>query len=322
MFQVQVEVEEEDITGSSENSFQHPQDKSNEYKPVAKIRDTSRNRLQRLGALYSNHDISSPIHRTEGKFHDGTDNDLSMDTSSNKMKKKYGKLAALTNLANTINQWEDDSPSCHSGQNLYEKQPVPETQTTRPIIELNAKENVKHSTNESKTKQLKWDPKVLNSLEAQGFQRRDSTPIKIAYDYTTDESSSNSQDSEKEKENKNPDDIDNHDKYDKSSTSTGKSGKIFNPTNVENNKVTSFKPGLVSGRAAIFENKNVHTQPPARPQKDPTELSLKERMQLFEKNKGQAPVPKAPFGMAVPINRFRQEGLGLKMESDLKGNLV
>lgn len=72
------------------------------------------------------------------------------------------------------------------------------------------------------------------------------------------------------------------------------------------------KSGLVSDRAAIFEQQTQQTSSGGgksvtssqRPAKDPVELSLKERMQLFEKNKSDTPLlPKAPFGMPLPASK-------------------
>lgn len=65
--------------------------------------------------------------------------------------------------------------------------------------------------------------------------------------------------------------------------------------------------GLVSGRAAIFEKSERSnggggasggTSALKTQQKDPAEMSLKERLALFEKNKGIALIPKAALGMA------------------------
>lgn len=58
--------------------------------------------------------------------------------------------------------------------------------------------------------------------------------------------------------------------------------------------------GLVAGRAAIFERRvgNDDTDSSEQQQKDPAELSLKERFALFEKNRGTALIPKAALGMA------------------------
>lgn len=58
-----------------------------------------------------------------------------------------------------------------------------------------------------------------------------------------------------------------------------------------------LRPGsAIADKAALFESS------PNRPQqKDPALLSVSERKALFEKNKGTALIPKAPFGMATPL---------------------
>lgn len=68
--------------------------------------------------------------------------------------------------------------------------------------------------------------------------------------------------------------------------------------------VTKFAPKLngnverssVLSKAAIFEAGS-----PRAKEKDPAEMSLRERKALFEKNKGTAIVPKAPFGLAPSV---------------------
>lgn len=59
-----------------------------------------------------------------------------------------------------------------------------------------------------------------------------------------------------------------------------------------------LRPGsVIADKAALFESSPSRSQ-----QKDPALLSVSERKALFEKNKGTALIPKAPFGMATPIN--------------------
>ncbi|EDX06042.1 GD10494 [Drosophila simulans] len=70
----------------------------------------------------------------------------------------------------------------------------------------------------------------------------------------------------------------------------------------------SVKSGLVSGRAALFENKGTGGQTQGlRNQKDPCELSLKERMKLFETGNNKAMLPMAPIGSAPSITQIRAE---------------
>ena len=58
----------------------------------------------------------------------------------------------------------------------------------------------------------------------------------------------------------------------------------------------SPKSGSVLHKAAAFES-NSQTKTNG---KDPAELSVSERLALFERNKGQALIPKAAFSMPVP----------------------
>ncbi|CAG9792996.1 unnamed protein product [Diatraea saccharalis] len=61
----------------------------------------------------------------------------------------------------------------------------------------------------------------------------------------------------------------------------------------------------VLSKAALFETGS----PKA---KDPAEMSLRERKALFEKNKGAAIVPKAPFGMAPSVKTLHGDNKGLE----------
>lgn len=344
---VEVQVEEQDYTDEECKAQQHTASEQKFDQPTANIRDTSRNRLQRLGALYSNtDDLSSPIHRTEGKFHADCNEDT-VDSQLRKPNQRLGKLAAL---ANTINQWEDDTshhvittntsavkppppkpelpsrgkvghegqvgaavskPSAQSKNELASRGGVGlEGQVSAAVSKtsVQCKNEKSNPTEKDKTKQLKWDPKVINSLEAQGFQRRESSNVKVSYEFAE------TKDANRETPNgKSKDDVAeehravgklNTNKFASISTNAATEKKI---TQTEK-KIPNVKPGLVSGRAAIFESQvQSNQQQYQKPQKDPTELSLKERMKLFEKNKGEALVPKAAFGMAPAISKIIQD---------------
>lgn len=318
---------------------------------IAKIRDTSRNRLQRLGALYSEKDdLSSPIHRTEANFHADSKDETDLDGNMHKPKHRFGKLAAL---ASTINQWEDDT-SHHSitaatavTEVLKVPPPKPELPSRgrmRPEGQLKAQapqppkaqetkspkkpapkspkpqapKSPKNQEKDHKTKQLKWDPKVLNSLEAQGFQRRESSTVKVSYDFKPDNEN---------KIDDNPIKTSDNNKEERrvvGKLDTTKFNVMAASNNLENKcqqmekKVPAVKTGIVSGRAAVFEAQAQANQQQQKPQKDPTELTLKERMKLFEKNKGEALVPKAAFGMAPPISKILQDSHN-KKEDHNKG---
>ncbi|XP_067633050.1 anillin [Eurosta solidaginis] len=339
--EVQVEVEEKELGDEIGNG-----PKTTSEKSLAKIRDTSRNRLQRLGALYANpNDISSPIHRTEGQFHADSSAEEAIGNSPKRIKQRYGKLAEL---ASSINQWEDDVPhhSAHSITNASStKQNMPskkmsEIPPPKPALpsrnsagksakakessatalntineEIDKTSKVEDttesiSTSVITTKQLKWDPKVINSLEAQGFQRRDSSTIKLAYDYAKEE---NKKSSDEQKEQ----DIEVDDNKPKVLKLASTFSKVTEDKSQER-IVTNVNSGFVSGRTAAFENKAIASQQIQRPQKDPTELSLKERMQLFERNKGEALIPKAALGMAPPLSKIRHDQAAQRREEGAK----
>lgn len=63
--------------------------------------------------------------------------------------------------------------------------------------------------------------------------------------------------------------------------------------------------GSVLSKAAMFEAGSPKTK-----EKDPAEMSLRERKALFEKNKGIAIVPKAPFGLAPSVKSLHAENKG------------
>ena len=311
-----------------------------------------------MGALYSNKaDLSSPIHRTEGHFH-AEEVETNQEIHQRMPKQRLGKLAAL---ANTINQWEDDTShrqieaSSKTEKQNGSQKPV---DNKAKLLESNQSQEVKPKSsksegqirkenpadiktkssesnqpketrleNESKPnkdeiKQLKWDPKVLNSLEAQGFQRRESSTVKVSYEFV--------------EKNNETEPISNTEKGKTEKVEKPKIGKLnaakFTPassnsaTETKTNQIEKNNPviktGLVSGRAAIFETQANSKQqnPPQKLEKDPTELSLKERMKLFEKNKGEALIPKAAFGMAPPINKIIHDSNARK-EDKAKGKV-
>uniref|UniRef100_A0A1A9ZYF2 PH domain-containing protein n=1 Tax=Glossina pallidipes TaxID=7398 RepID=A0A1A9ZYF2_GLOPL len=328
--EVQVQVEEQDMTTTDEEQTVEAQVRTTSKQAdgaqqereridqtsisALKNRNTPRKCLQRLGVLYSNTgDLSSPIHRTEGQFH--ADTDEGKETACTKPKRKLNKLVAL---ADSINQWEDDithhniKASSKSSSIPPPKPDLPSRGRMKSIApdSTTANEQIDNrrtlkDKDDGKTKQLKWHPKVINSLEAQGFQRRESSTLKLAYEFAKEQQELQEDIQEKplnidkEQEARTECDKVNINKFAKQSY---EEKKLNQPA--ENKKMATVKPGLVSGRTALFETQTQNVQ---KPQKDPTELSLKERMKFFEKNKGEALIPKAPFGMAAPISKLLQD---------------
>lgn len=83
---------------------------------------------------------------------------------------------------------------------------------------------------------------------------------------------------------------------------------------------SSPKIGSVLHKAALFES-----SPTKKNSKDPTELSVAERLAIFERNKGQALMPKAAFSMPVPARYLAgssdgQKSIPSKVYSPGKGN--
>ena len=60
--------------------------------------------------------------------------------------------------------------------------------------------------------------------------------------------------------------------------------------------------GSVLSKASIFEAKNTETKA-----KDPAQMSLAERMAFFERNKGEALIPKAPLTMSIPPKKLQEK---------------
>lgn len=63
-------------------------------------------------------------------------------------------------------------------------------------------------------------------------------------------------------------------------------------------------PGSVLSKASMFESR---TNSNFVKVKDPAEMSLSERKALFERNKGEALIPKAPLTMSVPTKKLMEK---------------
>lgn len=283
----------------------------NADRPV-QLRDHSRKNLNRLGVLYSDTDqISSPIQRTEENFCENYE-----AGSSNRRVKKVSKLVSL---AKDMNSWEDDYTqhpikSLQSTASPRKTGTIPKTSVSSPAKKqspfktpLSASiTSDSGSATASPSKKLLWDKKVMESLEAQGFTRRDTSVPKLVYDYSADKPSTSGI------------------KFSASASTSTSSAKTFTkPAEVKKvdspakkivaspaKKVVAPPPAPALPKAApvlpkaapvrkVPEQRNVRfSNAFNKNQKDPAEMSLKERMAIFEKNKGTAPVPKTPYGIA------------------------
>ncbi|XP_058832234.1 anillin isoform X2 [Topomyia yanbarensis] len=318
--QVEVEVAECEVDANGKIT-RKVENKSDDVDTKNLIRDSSRNQLQRLGTLYSEtQDLSSPVHRTEGRFHED-------DVMAKENIRPRPKLAKLAMLADSINNWEDDTSHpdiTHHRETLQIVKPdrspskkSPKKKESMKSSEMPTKKNPAPNPPKSilspakpsgtdldkaATKTLKWDQKVMDALESQGFQRRESSTSKLVYDYK----GQTKQPQEKQETEMN-----------EKALVPLKKVRAPEMPNISRERVPAqeqiqppvkkaeISKGLVSDRAAMFEKSK--RQSILRNQKDPAEMSLKERLAIFEKNKGQALVPKSPFGIAPSIKQITGE---------------
>lgn len=287
------------------------------------LRDSSRKNLKRLGVLYSDNDqISSPIQRTEENFCE--------EGASGSSARPIKKFTKLVSLASNINSWDDD----YSHHQTKPAQPANKGAIPKTIYGSPAKAKPQSTVDKSKVKEatastsspskkLLWDKKVIDSLEQQGFTRRESTVPKLVYDYTgpahnappapkLSTASPSKSTAGPSKATASPSKA--TASPSKSTTVTTTTSKFLKPADVKQaspakksltKPTTSTAPStkpiskLNDQKSVTFSNNF------PRNQKDPADLSLKDRMAIFEKNKGAALLPKSAFGIAEPANPIR-----------------
>ncbi|KOC69784.1 Actin-binding protein anillin [Habropoda laboriosa] len=311
-----------------------------------------RSKLQRLGKLYSDdssRELSSPIHRTEEKFY------AEEETTEQKPFKKGARLDRLAALASTINNWEDDLShptlvkSVDSKANKIQaklneqvrnaSEPQPSTSGYNK-----ANRNSKGATCKEEelcsAKQLKWDKTTLESLEAQGFSRTKSNS-RLVYDYkacsqekeagssssphkhlrqnqgtiTTIYEERHGRKAEGSPKNINSKNSNTPEKASRNATSNTNGSRLTSRFgfNGSPKSPSQSSPGSVLSKASLFESKNTEAKA-----KDPIQMTLSERMALFEKNKGEAPLlPKAPLTMSIPPKKLQEKD---KTSSSNSGN--
>ncbi|XP_034952696.1 anillin-like isoform X3 [Chelonus insularis] len=259
-----------------------------------------KSKLERLGKLYSDdesRELSSPIHRTEETF---SAEESSIDEY--KSTKRHGaRLDRLAALASTINNWEDD---------LSHPQLVKKDESKAEKIQAQINDKVKgvsaecqpstsgysrwksngnsgKNSDSNLTRNFKWDKKIITNLEPKTPEK---TPEKsVGVEKRVDIPKLLSKTPDKGDRNSNT-----------SSSSGNRSGNRFGGySGSSKNIITS--PGSVLSKASLFESKSVATKA-----KDPAEMSLSERMALFERNKGEALIPKAPLTLSVPTNKLQE----------------
>ncbi|KAK0094820.1 hypothetical protein PV326_009930 [Microctonus aethiopoides] len=311
----------------------------------AKMDLTVRSKLQRMGKLYSNdvnHELSSPIHRTEEEFSAEEKSIESKDV------KRIGgtRLDRLAALASTINNWEDDLSHpllIKKGESKAERIQAKMNEQVKTACDSQPstssyggrwKSNIndgKHVSTDT-TKQFKWDKTIIQNLEAQGYTRSKSNSS-LVYDYKACSQDSNDVLNFPRDEGQHRINVDKKEerfntsainqtaqKIDLSikdssitspktsekaannyvNTNENRGGHRFGGYNVSpKNKILS--PGSVLSKASLFESKSL-----ANKTKDPAEMSLLERMALFERNKGEALIPKAPLTLSVPTRKLQE----------------
>ncbi|XP_078035336.1 anillin-like isoform X3 [Augochlora pura] len=298
-----------------------------------------KSKLQKLGKLYSDdgtQELSSPIHRTEERFN-------AEETTEQKPSKKGARLDRLAALASTINNWEDDL----SHPNLTKT-----TDTTASRIHAKFNEQVKNISEPqpstsgyksggrcskdcspkkdeaSSTKQLKWDKIVLQTLGKDAGSPSSSAQPKRYSQLQENATHYEEKNYKKTQENvlKNSNTPEKTPKHAISSTSNNSRSSPRYGFNNSPKSPAQSSSGSVLSKASLFESKNIEGKA-----KDPAQMSLSERMALFEKNKGEAPLlPKAPLTMSIPPKKLHEKekaksasGLnGAKTKTDIPNNSV
>ncbi|XP_047002100.1 anillin-like isoform X4 [Schistocerca americana] len=264
----------------------------NEGHAVVAIRDTAKMRLRRLGALYSEEEanISSPIHRTEETFTAEEEEDM-------KPVKSTTRLNRLAALANTINEWEDDLSHpqlTNSSEKKDGKSTSMKPATKASAVLSDIKEKQEPSEISPKKSVSVTNAKVTRSPVMGVSQLCNSAKV----------ISPREKPSMFWKQGHSPQKVE--------------VSKI-ELKSVSNHAQMSPKKGSVLHKAAVFESGS----PEKQLTKDPIELSVAERLALFEKNKGQALIPKTAFSMAVPtkyLNKTQQDSITSKKFSPEKSS--
>lgn len=173
-------------------------------KPSAYMREPTRNQLNRLNELYVNpQNLSSPVHRTEAAF------TLEQDAGARGDFKLKPRTNKLNEIMQSRNEWEDQAnvrqqlnaskPSNRSQVDSAKSSPaktgaIPKKCTApspRKIASTsNGMANVKPSpakndatTKGAQGKHITFEKDYMDSLEMQGFKRRDTAHERLEYDF-------------------------------------------------------------------------------------------------------------------------------------------
>ncbi|KAJ8973922.1 hypothetical protein NQ317_001128 [Molorchus minor] len=308
------------------------------------LRDESKNKLKRLGKLYAGGDevdISSPIHRTEAKFCSNEESENKVDKKRKdvveNMSRSRKGLGGLANLAQTINQWEEDSclglsaqkkpatprkawkppapqppdnaPTRSSPPKPSQKPKAPDPPVIKndnpkhtnselkehasPIVQGSPKSNNETSAGKGHHKQLKWDKKVLDTLAIYSYHSQD--------DHTNTKSKTTQIDKSSTELRPHPITEEEDCPKENGIRAAARFEEKNNPCPRSKQNVGLKSPSKSNIRATSIANKaSLFESSPTKNTKDPALLSVSERKALFEKNRGDALIPKAPFGMPIP----------------------
>ncbi|KAJ8680371.1 hypothetical protein QAD02_016158 [Eretmocerus hayati] len=297
-----------------------------------------KSKLQRMGKLYSDDDraLSSPIHRTEENF---TAEDDDTDRALAKPGARLNRLAAL---ASEINNWEDDlsHPTVvKQTTSKAERVQAKLNESVRSGSEPRAGPsglNKMGSCTEKSSSPMRWEKTTAGHMGSHSIQYRSptkSSPIKSPVKSPVKspmKTSGMAKPSALEKIDERPGSENrssvvsspassySSNQYSKSPEKAVKSagsGSAASSPAVSSARLNSRfgyngspksshvqSPGSVLSKASMFESKNSSVKT-----KDPAEMSLSERKALFERNKGEALIPKAPLTMSVPTKMLQEK---------------
>uniref|UniRef100_A0A1A9Z239 PH domain-containing protein n=1 Tax=Glossina pallidipes TaxID=7398 RepID=A0A1A9Z239_GLOPL len=167
---------------------------------------------------------------------------------------------------------------------------------TTSSAQLDKISNEEERGGNGKPKQVKWNSK--------GLQRRGFSIFKAAYEFHKEQQQHQLEQKDVLKENSftafDGEKISN--KIAKQSNAKGRLNR-----SMEDKKMATVKPGLVSDRAALFEAQGKEETAQC-PQKNQIEVSVKERMRLFERNKNKSSALRARLGaVSTQLSQSKKE---------------
>lgn len=182
-------------------------------------------------------------------------------------------------------------PNLGSGKSLHSLCSV-----TTSSEQLGKISNGEERAGNGKPKQAKWNSK--------GLQRRGFSIFKAAYEFHKEQQQHQLEQKDVLKENSFTA-IDGEKISNKIAKQSDVKGRLNR--SVKDKKMATVKPGLVSDRAALFEAQGKE-ETAQRPQKNQIEVSVKERMRLFERNKNKSLALRARLGaVSTQVSQSKRE---------------